>query len=295
MAIDTDTYYYFVDDMGLIPLWWEMYGLDKYPALRFEIIMKQIHTEEISVNSYDKSGELDEFNYSKDMHHGIFDEIMLNKLRITPGKEYEFFTIAIKIETQKCIYLKNSDHFPIENKLDYMRTMLQAYNVRRLFEPSFITMSDEYVKYLESSIAELESKTESESLGSPGPKITDSPNKSHKVEPNFESFFPDQEMIQPLLNYLYQEKVLSSTRKWIGKFGGSSDFMGFVDALRLESIIEFDKITIVGKSFKKFFTATLSERSMRDKSFKREDSCESYRSILVDFKLQYHQSKKENK
>lgn len=291
MAIDSDTYYYFVDEMGLRPLWWELYKLDKYPALRYMLIMEQIHCIENVVKNYDKQGDLDELSYSKDMHHGVFDEIMLKKLKIAHGKEYDFFTIAIKIETQKTIYIKSSDQFPIESKLEYMRTMLKAMQLRRLFEPSFVPMSNEYVNYLEKSIVEIEADAERNSFGAVVSKVTDKPNMQPKEESTFESFFIDQEMIQPLLKFLTKENVISASGKWMGKKKRKTDLMGFIDALQAMDLIEFKNQTEVGSAFYKRFKLNINIRSVTLPTGIRDDACEIYQELLDDFLLDYNQKK----
>lgn len=140
MVIDIETYYYFVDDAGLRPLCIKLYELDKYPALRFMNIMEQIHCGDTIVKNYSGSNGINEGEYSKDIITGVFDDILTNKIKITPGKENDFHTILLQIESQKCNYVLHSEHFDTEIKKNYLSSILKAIKQRQLHSPHLLRL-----------------------------------------------------------------------------------------------------------------------------------------------------------
>lgn len=296
MAIDIKTYYHLIYDAGLNSIWYQLKRLDKYPAMRFAILMEQIHCGQLEVNGHVKDGNIDELEFSKDMLSGMYDDLFYDKLRVNPEKEYDFFEIMIKIEAQKCNYIKNSDHFDWEGKISYLNHVLKAIKIRRLLDRQYIEFSNELVSYLTESIAELEQGANDPKLSNTAATIngvqkkkTDLKNDQGKVkdEPTFESFFEDPDLVDPLIDFLHKEQIISEAGKWIGKTKRKTDLIGFIDALELKSIVSFEDSIPIGLAFSKKFHIKMHKRSTYIQTFTREKAKDNYLELLDDFLLDY--------
>ncbi len=107
----------------------------------------------------------------------------------------------------------------------------------------------------------------------------------------FESIFKDPDMVEPLIDFLEERGIIDTNGKWIGIKNGKTDIMGFIDALKLNSIINFTNDTEIGKIFKEKFNVGLEERSMTLPTNVRDDARNEYKSIIADFLLAYKQPK----
>ena len=110
-------------------------------------------------------------------------------------------------------------------------------------------------------------------------------------ERTFTSIFKEPEMISPLLDFLQENNITDATGKWMGISKGKTDLMGFVDALKIKSLINFTTDTEIGKIFKEKFSVAISERSMTSDTFVRKDARAEYLSFIDDFLLEYQQGK----
>jgi len=109
----------------------------------------------------------------------------------------------------------------------------------------------------------------------------------------FSSIFKDPEMTTPLLDFLKENNITDASGKWIGLSKGKTDLMGFMDALKIKSLINFTNDTEIGKIFKNEFNVSISERSMTSETFVRTDARTEYLSLIDDFLLEYRQEKSE--
>lgn len=291
MELDFDTYYALIVKAGIDPLCEQLRKVDNYPALRFILFMEKIHCGGIDDSSYTKNGAYDEFAFSKDLNNNTFSNITKG-LNVKPENNTLFMGIIRKILAQQFIFYKNTDLFSADQKLELFQFYKKGLKTKRLIDQSVVIMTNELQDYIRDSIQELETSSGGSNDTLNGKQNDDDSNKNKrrlKEEPSFESFFEDKEIIEPLIDFLHEENIISDDGKWIGKKKRKTDLMGFIDALLKKDLISFDDQKQVGAVFYKKFKLNINIRSVTLTTDIRDDAFELYLELLDDFKLDYTQ------
>lgn len=290
--MDYETYYGLIEEAGIRPLCQQLQEVDRYPALRFIVFMEQVYCGDLTINNYIKEGEYNEMAFSKDLNSNVFDDLRTN-LKISHEKYSTFWEIVYKILFQQVIYIKNTQHFERNQKIELLRFYRKGIKTRRLLDPSFLKNTDELINYIDESVIELEVPDNKLSIGNIDKKenrdaiLNPKLSKEKKNYESFESLFFNENHASGLIDFLINRNILDKKGNWEGTTNKSTEFLALINVLKSPEflIIRFSSYREVGRLFASQFNINISDRSLTLHTTIKEDVKATYKKLISDFLL----------
>jgi hypothetical protein len=313
--MDIKSFYSFLDVAGISPLCEKLLQTDRYPALRLILAFEKAMCDNEVPSIYVKEGKFDEFTFSNDMV-GAFP-LQIQKLKVNSEKEEKFWNIFHLIIRKFYHFMSIAEGITDEQKLNFFREQFAAIKISTFLsaevgEANFIALNT----FLRDVIAELENKIalitnlKNDKAGSTIPELKNSKSIEKKEETRkgtrksptintgpkylpFEKLFTDEQMIEPLINYLKRDKIriLDDNGHWLGLTSKKTEIMGFINALHKRTSINFTTSLEVGLAFKEKFHISISTRSFTIPTHTRNDMVNSYLRIIDAFLAEYNSHK----
>jgi hypothetical protein len=317
--MEIKSYYAFLNIAGITPLCEKLLQTDRYPALRLILTFKKAMCGDDNSLEYVKEGKFDENAFSNDVI-GFYPE-QIKKLKVSPEKEEQFWNIVHLIFRKFIHFMSTVEGIPDQDRLAFLKEHYSGIRTTTFLAAAFgnenfnslMTYLKEIISELEKKIIQTSSATIADTSLSEQTQLANKANNkgkglgakqnkrtSEKSGPkylSFEMLFNDKKMIEPLIKYLKRDriKILDDNGKWLGLSRKKTEAMGFIEALRKRTLINFTTAEEVGTAFKNKFQIDIVPRSFTLKTRTREDYFETYLRIIDDFLLEYNKSKPPHK
>jgi hypothetical protein len=313
--MNIDTYYYFLDLAGISPLCKTLLQTDRYPTLRLILTFEKVMCGEDEEFNYQTNDKFDENRFENDVVQ-VFPDL-IRKLKVRPEMAEQFWNIFHLIVRKYYQFVKSTDYFRAQDKLDFFRGQYRAVKTGTFItaassEANFIALNS----FLKDVIAELEEENAASpemKTNSTGSTLTNEKNIQSGVNASktgigtskppktntgpkylpIEKLFTDEQMIGPMINYLKRDKIriLDDNGHWLGLTRRKTELMGFIKALHKRTLINFTTSLEVGLAFREKFYISISTRSFTIPTHIREDMVNSYLRIIDAFLAEYNTQK----
>jgi len=279
MPVSHKTYYSLLNAAQVESLCNQLREIDKQAALRFMLFWEKFMCEDHHVKHYDKEGKYNEMAYSLDLNSQKFEDLKAD-FRVKPENVRDFWDMVERIFKQFLIFLKNTDIFTSDQKIEVFLLYQNGIKTRMFLDKDFEQIASRLLPFFRETISELEREQKPTKLQGSVSKT----ERKKKFE-TLESLFYNPKILTELIDYLKNTGILDRNGKWIGTTGIKSEFLALIEVLKSEKfrLIRFSSYAEVGMHFANKFKIEISDRALTQHTNVKTDSITTYTKIIQDF------------